>query len=221
MLAVNPASLTRAAASRSLTRGLTAARASGVAHLWASTGQSAPSGRTPASKPMKPAAVINLNRYRIDPLTITSPYEPGHDADGYVAQRRGGATSVGRPTFYAKRPPHRKGPHAVMAGLVPAIHEGAARRLKPSAPRTGLAIRAFAGVTQDGGARQAASRRRSSVSNAKRNCAASSSGSQFVICGKTARQVRVRRASHGKVSAARILASTPSSSARSSSGSAR
>ncbi len=76
MLAVNPASLTRAAASRSLARGLTAARASGVAHPWASTGQSAPSGRTSASKPMKPRAVMNLNRYRIDPLTITSPYEP-------------------------------------------------------------------------------------------------------------------------------------------------
>ena len=77
MLAVNPASLTQAAASRSLTRGLTAARASGVAHPWTSTGHSAPSGRTSASKPIKPGAVINLNRYRIDPLTITSPYEPG------------------------------------------------------------------------------------------------------------------------------------------------
>ncbi len=86
MLAVNPASLTRAAASRSLTRGLTAARASGVAHPWTSTGHSAPSGRTSASKPIKPGAVMNLNRYRIDPLTITSPYEPG-DAEGRSVER--------------------------------------------------------------------------------------------------------------------------------------
>ncbi len=41
---------------------------------------------------------------------------------------------------------------------------------------------------REGEARQAASRRRTSVSNSKRNCAASSSGSQFVICGKTVRQ---------------------------------
>ena len=47
-------------------------------------GPSAPSGRTSASKPMKPRAVMNLNRYRIDPLTITSPYEPG---DGGRGQR--------------------------------------------------------------------------------------------------------------------------------------
>src|SRR5271165_6412655 len=89
VLAVNPASLARAAASRSLTRGLTAPRGSGVAHPWASTGQSAPSGRTSAPKPMTTRTRTKSKPIRNPPLTNEAPYESGGGAGGETLGRRG------------------------------------------------------------------------------------------------------------------------------------